>query len=108
MPPPLQIPPSRARRQFAARLAQRKLEFEASQQADNAEDGDDSLSDPSALANPDDDENEKQKDGSRAKEPHERFTGIFEGIEDDSSSNDGSDDLDPEMERREREGALVA
>ena len=30
MPPPLQIPPSRARRQFAARLAQRKAMLEAS------------------------------------------------------------------------------
>jgi SIT4-associating protein SAP185/190 len=41
MPPPLQIPPSRARRQFAARLAQRKAELEASQKGDDDDDDDD-------------------------------------------------------------------
>jgi hypothetical protein len=38
MPPPLQIPPSRARRQFAARLAQRKAMLEASAKEANETD----------------------------------------------------------------------
>lgn len=70
MPPPLQIPPSRARRQFAARLAQRKALLEATrEQEDDVEDI----------------EEEIRKE-ERAN--HERFSNIFEEIDDDSSEDD--------------------
>lgn len=39
IPPPLQVQPSRARRQFALRLAQRKREMEAAARAQEAEEG---------------------------------------------------------------------
>ncbi|PSN60884.1 hypothetical protein BS50DRAFT_159001 [Corynespora cassiicola Philippines] len=81
MPPPLQIPPSRARRQFAMRLAQRKAELEASkEQAEEMEA----------------DEETQQKE---VKEGHERFAKMFEGIEDDSSSEDEGEPAKPADEK---------
>jgi hypothetical protein len=78
MPPPLQIAPSRARRQFAARLAQRKALLEQSKELganenDDKEDGQVS--------------EETQK--KEVKEGHERFAKMFEGIEDSSSEDEG-------------------
>jgi hypothetical protein len=78
MPPPLQIPPSRARRQFAARLAQRKALLEQSKELgdnDNDTDEDNKVSE------------ETQK--KEVKEGHERFAKMFEGIEDSSSEDEG-------------------
>ncbi|KAH7135811.1 hypothetical protein B0J11DRAFT_502620 [Dendryphion nanum] len=77
MPPPLQIPPSRARRQFAARLAQRKAELEANQNDNNDGEGD---------------VGEEKKEGcggERSKESRERFKALFEDIDDDSSDEEG-------------------
>ena len=68
IPPPLQIPPSRARRQFALRLAQRKAELEGSQKNDN-DDGDD--------------QSEKTQE-QEEREGHQRFAKMFEDIESDS------------------------
>lgn len=67
IPPPLQIPPSRARRQFALRLAQRKAE----QEGKNTDEGDD------------DDQNEKTQE-QEEREGHQRFARMFEDIESDS------------------------
>ena len=67
IPPPLQIPPSRARRQFALRLAQRKAE----QAGKNTDEGDD------------DDQNEKTQE-QEEREGHQRFARMFEDIESDS------------------------
>lgn len=69
IPPPLQIPPSRARRQFALRLAQRKAELEGKT---NSDDGD---------------EGEKTQE-QEEREGHQRFAKMFEDIE--SDSDDGS------------------
>jgi SIT4-associating protein SAP185/190 len=73
MPPPLKIPPSRARRQFAARLAQRKAELEAS----NKEDGDED-----DVATGGDSEKKESTDAT------ERFSHLFEGIESSSEDDD--------------------
>jgi hypothetical protein len=70
IPPPLQIPPSRARRQFALRLAQRKAELEGKTNDDG-----------------DDDEDEKTQE-QEEREGHQRFAKMFEDIE--SDSDDGS------------------
>ena len=67
IPPPLQILPSRARRQFALRLAQRKAE----QEGKNTDEGDD------------DDQNEKTQE-QEEREGHQRFARMFEDIESDS------------------------
>ncbi len=67
IPPPLQIAPSRARRQFALRLAQRKAELEGKQNTDSG----------------DDDQGEMtQEQEERA--GHQRFAKMFEDIESDS------------------------
>lgn len=70
IPPPLQIPPSRARRQFALRLAQRKAELEGR----NNDDGDDNQSEKT--------QEQEEREG------HQRFAKMFEDIE--SDSDDGS------------------
>lgn len=72
IPPPLQIPPSRARRQFAMRLAQRKAELDATRELE-------------------DDVGEMQGQQEReVQEGHERFKRLFEGM--DSSDDDDDDD----------------
>ena len=71
IPPPLQIPPSRARRQFALRLAQRKAQLESTNAAEEDPD------DPSAPKTQEQEE----------REGHQRFARMFEGI-DDSSDDD--------------------
>lgn len=71
IPPPLQIPPSRARRQFALRLAQRKAELGEK----NSGEGDNN------------DSNEKTQE-QEEREGHQRFARMFEDIE--SDSDDGS------------------
>ncbi|CAI6317966.1 unnamed protein product [Periconia digitata] len=71
-PAPLQIPPSRARRQFAMRLAARKAELESTRDQEGDVEGD------------------EETQEREVKEGHERFARMFEGIDDDSSSD--SDD----------------
>ena len=97
IPPPLQIPPSRARRQFALRLAQRKAQLES------ARDVEEDPNDPSAPKT----QEEEEREG------HQRFARMFEGIED--SSDDDSlhsiegmgDDEDSIVGRIEVEGQEV-
>lgn len=62
-PPPLQIPPSRARRQFALRLAQRKAQLEATQEQED---------------DPEPTQEQEEREG------HQRFARMFEGIDDSS------------------------
>ncbi|ORY12833.1 SIT4 phosphatase-associated protein-domain-containing protein [Clohesyomyces aquaticus] len=83
MPPPLQIPPSRARRQFAARLAQRKAMLEASNKEDEGDDDDDDGDGEEKTSS----EAAKGKERAQAK-GQERFSNIFEGIEDSSSDEE--------------------
>ncbi|KAI4698808.1 hypothetical protein J4E81_005419 [Alternaria sp. BMP 2799] len=71
IPPPLQIPPSRARRQFALRLAQRKAQLESTREAEEDPD------DPSAPKTQEQEE----------REGHQRFARMFEGIEDSSDDD---------------------
>lgn len=71
VPPPLQIPPSRARRQFAMRLAQRKAELEGKVTDDDS--GEDQ---------PEKTQEQEEREG------HQRFARMFEDIE--SDSDDGS------------------
>ncbi|CAN9237162.1 unnamed protein product [Alternaria alternata] len=71
-PPPLQIPPSRARRQFALRLAQRKAQLESTREAEEDPD------DPSA---PGKTQEQEEREG------HQRFARMFEGIEDSSDDD---------------------
>lgn len=81
MPPPLQIPPSRARRQFAARLAQRKAELAATKEEEADEDeGKGGMEVPGER---------KETEGGA-----ERFSNLFEGIEDTSSEEDDAEDKD--------------
>ncbi|EDU40863.1 hypothetical protein Ptr902_01134 [Pyrenophora tritici-repentis] len=97
IPPPLQIPPSRARRQFALRLAQRKAQLESTREVEEDPD------DPSAPKTQEQEE----------REGHQRFARMFEGIED--SSDDDSlhsiegmgDDEDSIVGRIEVEGQEV-
>ena len=70
-PPPLQIPPSRARRQFALRLAQRKAQLQSTNAAEEDPD------DPSAPKTQEQEE----------REGHQRFARMFEGIEDSSDDD---------------------
>lgn len=79
IPPPLQIPPSRARRQFAMRLAQRKAQLESTREQEEDVEGD------------------EETQEREVKEGHERFARMFEGIEDSSSEEDGGDDDDAEI-----------
>lgn len=72
-PAPLQIPPSRARRQFALRLAQRKAALE-------------SIRDQEVDLEGDEEAQERE-----VKEGHERFAKMFEGIDDSSSDSDGDE-----------------
>ncbi|KAL1794546.1 hypothetical protein ACET3X_007967 [Alternaria dauci] len=72
VPPPLQIPPSRARRQFALRLAQRKAQLESTREAEEDPD------DPSA---PEKTQEQEEREG------HQRFARMFEGIEDSSDDD---------------------
>jgi hypothetical protein len=92
MPPPLQIPPSRARRQFAARLAQRKALLEQSKELGANENNDD-----------EDGQVSEETQKKEVKEGHERFAKMFEGIE-DSSSEDEGDVADSEVEEGEKKG----
>ncbi|KAL6171025.1 sporulation-induced protein [Exserohilum turcicum] len=71
IPPPLQIAPSRARRQFALRLAQRKAQLESTREAE------DDLDDPSIPKT----QEEEEREG------HQRFARMFEGIEDSSDDD---------------------
>lgn len=71
IPPPLQIPPSRARRQFAMRLAQRKAELDATRELED-----------------DVDESQGQQE-REVREGHERFKRLFEGM--DSSDEEGGE-----------------
>ncbi|KAF2709233.1 hypothetical protein K504DRAFT_467207 [Pleomassaria siparia CBS 279.74] len=93
MPPPLQIPPSRARRQFAARLAQRKALLEQSRELGDDGDGDE-----------DDGVGKISEDMQKQEvaEGHERFAKMFEGIEDDSSSGDEGETADLEEKGEEK------
>lgn len=67
IPPPLQIAPSRARRQFALRLAQRKAELEGKNNPDAG----------------DEDQSEMTQE-QEEREGHQRFAKMFEDIESDS------------------------
>ncbi|KAH7562503.1 hypothetical protein BM1_02023 [Bipolaris maydis] len=71
IPQPLQVPPSRARRQFALRLAQRKAQIES------ARDAEDDLDDDSLPKT----QEEEEREG------HQRFARMFEGIEDSSDDD---------------------
>ncbi|KAF2110541.1 hypothetical protein BDV96DRAFT_650659 [Lophiotrema nucula] len=88
MPPPLQIPPSRARRQFAARLAQRKALLEATREQEE---------DPEAGLN--EDERKRSKRDGQGK-----FSGIFEGIDDDEEEDEGGEGSSSGEEGVEGEG----
>ncbi|CAO2655596.1 Nn.00g043990.m01.CDS01 [Neocucurbitaria sp. VM-36] len=68
VPPPLQVPPSRARRQFALRLAQRKAQLESTREQED---------DPEGADAPITQEQEER-------EGHQRFARMFEGIDDSS------------------------
>lgn len=106
MPPPLQIPPSRARRQFAARLAQRKAELEASNKEEGEGDEDeDDVAEGSASGvgggDPASDVggiggqrglSKKEGEGNA-----ERFSGLFEGIESDSDEEEEGGDYGEEQ-----------
>ena len=67
----MQIPPSRARRQFALRLAQRKAQLESTREAEE------DLDDPSIPKT----QEEEEREG------HQRFARMFEGIEDSSDDD---------------------
>jgi hypothetical protein len=68
VPPPLQIPPSRARRQFAIRLAQRKAQLESTREQ---------------QVDPEDHDPGKTQE-QEEREGHQRFARMFEGIDDSS------------------------
>ncbi|KAF2200312.1 hypothetical protein GQ43DRAFT_472817 [Delitschia confertaspora ATCC 74209] len=88
--PPLQTPPSRARRQFAARLAQRKALMEASaKETDEGVDENEPTESNNKEAGSIHSAKGIGKYGSRA---HERFSNLLQGIDDSSSSSSGSDD----------------
>jgi len=75
IPQPLQVAPSRARRQFAMRLAQRRAELESTREQEDDVEGVDVRADQER----------------EVKEGHERFARMFEGIDDSSSDEeDGS------------------
>ncbi|KAF2025839.1 SAPS-domain-containing protein [Setomelanomma holmii] len=77
VPPPLQIPPSRARRQFALRLAQRKAQLESTrEQEEDPEDADVGKT-----------QEQEEREG------HQRFARMFEGI-DDSSDDESLNSLE--------------
>ncbi|KAF1939442.1 hypothetical protein EJ02DRAFT_424839 [Clathrospora elynae] len=95
-PPPLQIPPSRARRQFAMRLAQRKAQLETTREAEEDPD------DPSAPKTQEQEE----------REGHQRFARLFSGIDDSSddeslNSIDAGDEDDSMLGRTEVEGMEI-
>ncbi|KAH5332351.1 hypothetical protein HBI23_071670 [Parastagonospora nodorum] len=69
VPQPLQIPPSRARRQFALRLAQRKAQLESTREQED---------------DPEDPEDQGKTQEQEEREGHQRFARMFEGIEDSS------------------------
>jgi len=73
IPQPLQIPPSRARRQFALRLAQRKAQLESTREQEE---------DPESTTHDDDDPAKAIEQEER--EGHQRFARMFEGIDDSS------------------------
>jgi hypothetical protein len=79
IPAPLQVPPSRARRQFAMRLAQRKAQLESTREQEEDVEGD------------------EETQEREVKEGHERFARMFEGIEDSSSDEDGDDEDDAQI-----------
>jgi SIT4-associating protein SAP185/190 len=82
VPPPLQIPPSRARRQFALRLAQRKAQLESTR------DQEDDPEQESDLAKA---QEQEEREG------HQRFARMFEGI-DDSSDDESLNSYEGEDE----------
>ncbi len=75
VPPPLQVQPSRARRQFALRLAQRKAQLESTREQE------DDPEDPDAFKTQEQEE----------REGHQRFARMFEGIDDSSDEEDLGD-----------------
>ena len=97
VPPPLQIPPSRARRQFAIRLAQRKAQLDATREKE---------------VDPDDPDAGKTQE-QEEREGHQRFARMFEGIDDSSddeslNSHEGAaDDEEEVVGRIEVEGKEV-
>ncbi|KAL5444622.1 hypothetical protein PMIN06_008361 [Paraphaeosphaeria minitans] len=73
IPSPLQIPPSRARRQFAMRLAQRKAELESTRDMED---------------DPDDGPDVQERE---VREGHERFKRLFEGMDSSDDEGEGSE-----------------
>ncbi|KAF2866877.1 hypothetical protein BDV95DRAFT_611173 [Massariosphaeria phaeospora] len=88
MPPPLQIPPSRARRQFAMRLAQRKAQLENTREQEDDVDDDGNGGGGGGV---DGETQEKE-----VKEGHERFAKMFEGIESDEDEGSSDEEGDEE------------
>jgi SIT4-associating protein SAP185/190 len=92
VPPPLQVPPSRARRQFALRLAQRKAQLESTREQEE---------DPENPGSPKTQEQEER-------EGHQRFARMFEGIDDSSDDeNEGMDSHEGSKEADEKESDEV-
>jgi len=85
MPYPLAIPPSRARRQFAMRLAQRKAALESARNTEQ----DPGLDDDDSGGNGNVSTHVTQEQEER--EGHRRFARMFEEI-DDSSDEEGEED----------------
>lgn len=77
IPAPLSIPPSRARRQFAMRLAQRKAELESARDREE---------EPEGGVGPEGVQEREVREG------HERFKRLFEGM--DSSDEEGEGDVE--------------
>jgi SIT4-associating protein SAP185/190 len=91
-PPPLQIPPSRARRQFALRLAQRKAQLDATRDTeDDADDG----------TQPGKTQEQEEREG------HQRFARMFEGIEDSSDDDESLEEHGDDEDVIEVEGKEV-
>jgi hypothetical protein len=91
VPPPLQVPPSRARRQFAARLAQRRAEKQAAQEAadgDDEDDNDNENEDFSILSPNSESDVTKKSPLTGGEGGSGRFSRMFEGIEDSSDEDD--------------------
>ncbi|KAL1594595.1 sporulation-induced protein [Paraconiothyrium brasiliense] len=86
VPPPLQIPPSRARRQFAMRLAQRKAELKTTRESED---------------DPDDVQESQERE---VREGHERFKRLFEGMDSSDEEGEGGDDEGSPEREKEKSG----
>lgn len=84
-PPPLQIPPSRARRQFAARLAQRKAALEAANRERDISTEPSDTFEEGLIASPEEARLDEPKGKESGKGGPERFSNLFSG---DSSDED--------------------